>query len=485
MSINYFFKLCYFVSVKGSVLILVILFIQKFFKRDFTSKWIYLLWIIAVIRLLLPQGPLTNVLSLYNLGLYKRYTFSIKDIIIGKSVLTSNSFKFIDSDYNVTNLVSDSLSFKWTNYLGVMWLIGVAILTIAFLVLNFVFFKNLHKKNITDNKQINDLLKNGLNRLNLKRNIKIYSTSRLKTPFTYGIFKPKIIIPDYMLTNFQEDQLKYIIFHELVHIKHFDNFYNFLGAVACIIHWYNSFAWYIYFRLKKDCELACDERVLLLLNTEDYIKYGKTLIEVMQTNATNNYNKTIINKAFINDRREANERILQISRFKPKRKSILLISTIFLVLVIFISFTEDQSARPLTLNRNISISACLNMTKHELNTIVKQNPIHAYFLTSNENPYYILYYNINGIHYQFWYDAITYHGDLKPVEITTTKYNNIYRGQKVNEAILRATELFGEPVSKKNANNMKQYVYQKGDYKIMLIADDKTEKIYSITFFRG
>ncbi|QOR35267.1 M56 family metallopeptidase [Clostridium sp. 'deep sea'] len=483
MSIQYLFKICLLTSVKGSILILLVLFIQRYFKRNFTSKWIYILSVVAVVRLLLPRSPLVNVLSLYNLLLYKRFSFNIKDIILGKSAVVGNSFNFIDSKYNVANFISESLSFNCFKFCSTIWIIGVFAFAIGFIALNFIFFKRLKQQSINKNPQIIELLHESKQLLKYSKHVSVYSTTRLSSPITYGVFKPKIILPKYILTNFSENKLKHIILHELVHIKHHDNLFNFICTIACVFHWYNPLVWYIYFRLKKDCELACDEKVLLLLNDTEYLQYGRTLIEVMQCSINNNYHKTIINQAFVNDRSEANERISQISRFKPKHKSILILSTCFLILFILVSFNEDKSTRPLSLTNNLNITSCLNMTKQELKTLVKAQPIHSFFLISDEKPYYILYYNIKGVHYQFWYNAITYNDSLKPIEITTTKYLNISRGTKTSNALVRAKENFGEPIQLSINNDYNQYIYQHNSTKVMLIADNKTNKIYSITLY--
>lgn len=59
-----------------------------------------------------------------------------------------------------------------------------------------------------------------VNSFRLKRQVQIYINDEIKVPITYGVVRPKIIIQSQVLED--NNLLKYVIIHEMVHIKKFD-----------------------------------------------------------------------------------------------------------------------------------------------------------------------------------------------------------------------------------------------------------------------
>ena len=52
-------------SLKASLIILIVLFLRKFFKDKINAGWYMILWAIVTIRLILPWAPQTNT-SMFN-----------------------------------------------------------------------------------------------------------------------------------------------------------------------------------------------------------------------------------------------------------------------------------------------------------------------------------------------------------------------------------------------------------------------------------
>ena len=59
-----------------------------------------------------------------------------------------------------------------------------------------------------------------VNSFRLKRRVQIYINDSIKVPITYGVICPKIIIQSQVLED--NSLLKYVIIHEMIHIKKFD-----------------------------------------------------------------------------------------------------------------------------------------------------------------------------------------------------------------------------------------------------------------------
>jgi beta-lactamase regulating signal transducer with metallopeptidase domain len=93
-----------------------------------------------------------------------------------------------------------------------------------------------------------------------------------------GILRPCIVIPD---INFNERQLKYILLHEITHLRRLDIAVKWLTMIVTSIHWFNPLMYFIKREINHACELACDEAVIKDLNPTEKQAYGDTLISVV------------------------------------------------------------------------------------------------------------------------------------------------------------------------------------------------------------
>jgi beta-lactamase regulating signal transducer with metallopeptidase domain len=106
----------------------------------------------------------------------------------------------------------------------------------------------------------------------------VFVSDEIKTPAVYGIFRPKIVIPN----NYNEKNLKYILLHENMHIKSFDNFFRVVAVFLVCFHWFNPFCLLFLKLFYIDMELSCDERVLLRLKEDERKEYARTLLSSLE-----------------------------------------------------------------------------------------------------------------------------------------------------------------------------------------------------------
>lgn len=102
----------------------------------------------------------------------------------------------------------------------------------------------------------------------------IYQSEFVVSPFVLGLVKPKIYLP----FNLSEHAAEYVTAHEKAHIRRKDHWWKPLGFLLLSIHWFNPLMWVSYVLLCRDIELACDERVIKEMNTEQKADYSQTLL---------------------------------------------------------------------------------------------------------------------------------------------------------------------------------------------------------------
>ncbi len=242
-------------SVSASWLVLAVTALRFFMKK--TPKWInLLLWGIVALRLILPFSFESEV------------SLVPSTETIPPAVLTENSFTVQTGlppvDNRVNEILSDSYyegvtvpannGFDTLSTLGNIWIIGA----IALLIYTAISYFNLKRKVGTA--------------ILLRDNI--YQSENVASPFVLGIVKPKIYIP----FNLSDSTANYVIAHENAHIKRRDHWYKPFGFLLLAIHWFNPIMWLGYILLCKDIELACDEKVISKLGTEQRADYSEALL---------------------------------------------------------------------------------------------------------------------------------------------------------------------------------------------------------------
>ncbi len=104
------------------------------------------------------------------------------------------------------------------------------------------------------------------------------------TPCLVGAVRPRILIPESLIEQRNEEnekRVRFLLLHELVHLKQGDIWLAWLWTLALAVHWFNPLFWIFGRFLKFDCETACDDRVLTILEQKERRDYGRSLIEMM------------------------------------------------------------------------------------------------------------------------------------------------------------------------------------------------------------
>lgn len=91
----------------------------------------------------------------------------------------------------------------------------------------------------------------------LKPNIK--SSADIVSPMAIGIFRPVVLLPDTFSEQFEEEEMKQIILHELAHIKRRDYAANLVQKLGESLFWYHPGVKWAAREMDVEREIACDE----------------------------------------------------------------------------------------------------------------------------------------------------------------------------------------------------------------------------------
>lgn len=239
-------------SIKSLFLLVVILLVRPILnKKAFRSASI-ILWIVLLIYLVSPYE--------LKLGIESVKENSILSYLLGLINLFNSCLCWLVNKLGY-------IFFKLNRLIG-------SILIFTYLGIKIYKFHKVMKGSALNE---NSLCKKKIREFGLKRKVEIYINNNFKTPLTFGILRPRIILQDHILAD--EELLDHVLIHELMHIKKFHILLNHLVNIVACIYWYNPLLWLSLKYIDQDIEINCDKLVVQQLG--DTRKNRKTYCSSM------------------------------------------------------------------------------------------------------------------------------------------------------------------------------------------------------------
>lgn len=113
-------------------------------------------------------------------------------------------------------------------------------------------------------------------RLGLKRKTDFRLLPGDYSPFTQGVLKPVVYLPNGLERELSHEEMALVVGHELMHIRRLDAIWRPLERVVADVLWFNPFAWLVRKELDRAREIACDEA--MLVSKAPAIVYARALV---------------------------------------------------------------------------------------------------------------------------------------------------------------------------------------------------------------
>jgi bla regulator protein BlaR1 len=212
-----------------------------------------------------------------------------------------------------------------------IWLLGILLLTLFFSSTLFMFEGKYKILRMHSTLELQSLVEINRIKLNIRKSISVYLSDCIGSPCIRGIFNPCIYLPTDICAKTDHTQLQYIILHELAHYKRKDLIYNLITFIAVLVHWVNPIIWFAIKYMRQDRELACDAYVMEIIEEEEIMPYGMTIINLAK-GFRNNYNK-IYSVSFYESSSLLERRIRMIGRFKKGSYKISMVAIMFCIII--------------------------------------------------------------------------------------------------------------------------------------------------------
>lgn len=329
---NYFgihFLICNFYI---SIFIILLILIKKGIKKHITDRTQYNLWFILFIILIIP---------FLNISINQYITLNMNSNInmLLSQINTLNNNKTYNNQIYDFAISINSQKTSQINYILIgIWVIGIMMMLLVTIKSIYTLHKIKQSALPVQNKMVISIYHSCLLKANTSKSLPIYSTAFLKSPVLTGFFKPRIYIPIHLISDFNENDLCYMLLHEINHYLYKDSFINLFMNLIAIVYWFNPVIWYALNEMKIEREVACDISTLKMLDEKEYINYGYTLVHFAQKTAHLSFPFT---SSISSNLKQMKRRILKIKDYKrdsitKKLKSIIIYFIIFIMSLGFI-----------------------------------------------------------------------------------------------------------------------------------------------------
>ena len=160
----------------------------------------------------------------------------------------------------------------------------------------------------------------------------VYVAKMPVTPLTIGVFKPRIVIPEIILKEYDQGELQAVLLHEKTHIRLGHLWFYFLWDILRVLLWLNPLLTAGTKFLREDLEEICDWVTIRKSKGKAY-DYGQLLLKSMRTLQEESENFNMF-AAFTGDKefQSVRQRVTRIVQYRPYKR-ILAVGTLIVVVL--------------------------------------------------------------------------------------------------------------------------------------------------------
>lgn len=266
----------FLMSLTGSVLFGAWWVLCRLTGNLVSARWQYAALKLSLLFLLVPVGPCLKAL------------LAAKDRSFVSSLATHSAqvlpvLPAAEPHLAAAAPAQLSISPAASQILGLMWVLGAAAM-LVYKGAAFSWFrrrlKNARQIPLPPYTQI--LLLTCQQQLGVLGTIQVRISPAAPTPFVMGLFRPVIVLPD---QPFSYQELRYILLHELTHLKRGDLWIRWASMLAAAVHWWNPVVYLLDRKVIELSEESCDERIVVRLSHQERCRYGQVLLKVICSTA--------------------------------------------------------------------------------------------------------------------------------------------------------------------------------------------------------
>ena len=280
------------VFIQTALLVILLFVIDLLLRKRVRAVFRYCVWLLVLVKLILPP-----MLSLptgigYWAGDYISAAPGLSNRAFDPFALehagpsgemplgqpAENIARDNPANYRTGGSRTAPTPLTWQAVVFLLWLAGV-LAFIAVLVQRIRFVKGLVAASCPAGDELTGLLEQSRRQMAVRREIKLRLSDTIPSPAVCGLLRPTVLMPTSLVERLSPEGLRATLIHELAHIKRGDLWVNSVQTFLQVVYFYNPFVWFANSVIRKVCEEAVDETVLVALGGRAK-DYSNTLIDI-------------------------------------------------------------------------------------------------------------------------------------------------------------------------------------------------------------
>ncbi len=357
--LNWLFESTLYVSI----LICLIFIIRIFTKRKLPLWWSYCLWLLLLLRMLVPWSidtPMSVFSYLPAPPMHESYlphmmTSKVNSPFIQDDPETTTAIPSppytdlsnpAERDYDNNDQSNDTTtsdySVSFDKIVLTLWFAGVLFFVIITIIKNIKFWQLIRMEAPITDMGVLDSFDECRSMLGVRKKVDIIVTGSVKSPAIFGYINPQLLLPLHFFDALEKEELNCVFLHELGHMKRHDIAVSWLVTFFQIIYWYNPLVWCAFHHLRADQEIACDAYVLSKIKQVRPTDYAGTIVKLLERFVQNRQLPSLA--GIIENKTQIDRRISMILDFKrvARKKTFVSILMLFLITGVFIACSTGR-----------------------------------------------------------------------------------------------------------------------------------------------
>ena len=177
----------------------------------------------------------------------------------------------------LTFVVQTAASLSLIQLLAMIWLVGASIILIRSIHARWLLSRWWQQAEAADGSIWDDVLEEAGDRVFLTRDVSMKQMAGIKSPMTWGVWQPRLLMP-LEADGWARERKLNAVMHEFVHVRRRDAWHDLVNVAFAAAFWFHPMTWMIRKQIRAEREASCDDAVLNLgANPQEY---AQMLIDV-------------------------------------------------------------------------------------------------------------------------------------------------------------------------------------------------------------
>jgi beta-lactamase regulating signal transducer with metallopeptidase domain/uncharacterized GH25 family protein len=163
----------------------------------------------------------------------------------------------------------------------IIWSIGVLLLLGRLVCIQLRFRARLQHQSPVDESQLAVDLRELRRRAGITQSVRVIESDDITAPAVWGVMRPTIILPRAITSTLTAEQLRWVLLHELAHIRRRDLLVVVLQRCAAILHFFNPAVWMANRIIHRLREYACDD-LAVSLSDGSGVESGQAFVQILR-----------------------------------------------------------------------------------------------------------------------------------------------------------------------------------------------------------